>query len=208
MKILFSLILLVITTTGREMSSELKTNRDIIDSLTVDVISNYQDRMSDGSADSLLIDVGKLNQDAGNYLRVLIGNLFTEKSFIVFRNYNDVSSFQGLIVDIDYFDIGVEYSKPFVKTFLGMDYVHRRIHLKLKGQIYKGSRQKVEQAIDKEVTFKDEIPYDSVSQVEESPYGFTKGKREDFSFWEKIYEPAIAIASVAIIVYLFFAQRS
>ena len=208
MKILFSLILLVTIASGQEMSSELKTNRDIIDSLTVDVFSNYQFRVSDGSSDSLILNVGRLEQDKESYLRVLIGNLFSENSFRVFRNYNELSSFQGLIVEIDKFDIGVTYSKPFEKSFLGVDYVHRQIQFNLKGQVYRGRTHEVERALNKDITIKDEILYASISQADESPFGFTKGKRKDFSFWEKISEPTIVIVSVAIIVYLFFAQRS
>lgn len=208
MKILFGLIIILITTAGQLISSELKTNRDIIDSLTIDVISTYQARLTTGGGDSLLIGIEKLDREAGNYLKVLIGNFFSKNSFRVFRNYNQVSSFQGLIIEIADFKVEVKYSKPFEKSFFGKDFVRRQINFKIKGQIYTGNNQQVEQAIEKETMVEDEIPYASISEVDESPYEFTRGEREEFSFWEKMYEPVITVASVAVIVYLFFTQRS
>ncbi len=176
--------------------------------LTFDVFSAYQDHLVHNGKDSILIQVEKLDREEGNYLRVFIGNLFSQKSFRVFRNYNEVSSFQGLIVEIDKFNIGVKYSKPFEKSFLGRNFVHRQIHFHIKGQIYDGSGQRVEQAIESNYLVEDDIPYDDISEADESSYGFTIGKREEFSFWEKIYEPVITIGAVAIIVYLFFTQRN
>jgi len=208
MKIPYSLLYILIPIATQALSSDIQTNREIVDSLTYDAISTHQSQMTGNGSDSLLIRVENLDPDEGNYLRVFFGNYFSQKSFRVYRNYNEISSFQGLIVEIDNFKISIKYSKPFEKSFLGMNFVHRQVHYQMNGQIYSGDGQIVEQAIKSSVLIEDEIPYGSITEVDESPYGFTIGKREDYSFWEKIYEPVITIGSVAIIVYLFFSQRS
>jgi hypothetical protein len=158
--------------------------------------------------DSLAIDVSELEWEKSNYLKVLIGNLATKKSFKVFRNYNQTSSFQGLVLTITQFTTYVEYSKPFEKTFFGENFVSRRIETELRGQFYSARSDEIIKAIDKKTKYSDEIPYGIIADIENSGYSFSKGIREDYSFWEKIYEPVLVVASVGVVVYLFFTQRT
>ena len=62
--------------------------------------------------------------------------------------------------------------------------------------------------IDKDIKYTDEIPYGIIAEIEDPNYTFSQGKREDYTFWEKIYEPVLVIASVGVVVYLFFTQRT
>jgi len=191
----------------KSYSRDIK-NISIIDSLVVFSIIGQFDAIRSEDTDSLAIDVSELESEKSNYLKILIGNLAAEKSFTVFRNYNPTSSFQGLVLTINQFTTKIEYSKPFEKSFLGKNYVNRRIETDLRGQFYSARTKEVKKVIDKKLRYEDNLLYSQISDVENSNYGFSKGNREDYTFWEKIYEPVLVIASVAIVVYLFFTQRT
>jgi len=188
--------------------AENMNNISIIDSLVVSILIGQIDAIRSDNADSLAIDVSGLEDERSNYLKILIGNLAAEKSLKVFRNYNPISSFQGLVVTINRFTVDIEYSKPFEETFFGKNYITRRINAQLKGQIYSARTEEVKFVINNKTSYTDDIPYGVISYIENSSYEFTKGKREDYSFWAKIYEPVLVITSVAVVVYLFFAERS
>lgn len=183
-------------------------NLSIIDSLVVLSIEGQIDSIRREDQDSLAIDVSQLDVEKGNYLKILVGNLAADKSFTVFRNYKASSSFQGIVIEINNFTSDIEYSKPFEKSFLGKYYVARSVDFKLQGQCYSARTEEVKFAIDRKITYTDDLPYEIISEIENPNYKFTIGKREDYTFWEKIYEPALVFTSVAIVVYLFFTQRS
>jgi len=200
-------LIFLIGLNGRSFSKEIK-NISIIDSLVISSIQEEFEAINDVQMDSLAIDVSEIEWEKGNYLKVLVGNLATKKSFKVFRNYNPTSSFQGLVLIINQFTTRIEYSKPFEKSFLGKNYITRNFEVELKGQFYSARTSEVIKAIEKETKYTDEPPYGDIVEIEKSAYSFTKGKREDYSFWEKIYEPVLVVASVGVVVYLFFIQRT
>jgi hypothetical protein len=203
--ILFIIFLLVFH--GKNYSGEIN-NIDVIDSLIITNIKGNIDALKFENSDTLAIDVSELDWEKSSYLKILVGNLAAENSFKVFRNYNSSSSFQGLVLTINQFISKIEYSKPYDKSFLGKNFVSRKFELELKGQIYSARTDEVIKAIDKDIKYTDEIPYGIIADIEDANYSFSQGKREDFTFWEKIYEPILVIASVGVVVYLFFTQRT
>ena len=208
MRLFISIFLLLqIFIVGNISAAEI-SNIDAIDSLVITSIADQFESLRKEKNDSMAIDMSDLEGEKRNYLNILIGNLAIEKSFKVFRNYNPSSSFQGLVLAINQFTTKIEYSKPFEKSFLGKNYVNRRIETDLRGQIYSAKTKEVKKVIDNKSQYQDDIPYRLIPDVENSNYEFSKGNREDYSFWEKIYEPVLVIASVATVVYLFFTQRT
>jgi hypothetical protein len=201
------LIIFLLVSFGESYSEEIN-NIGIIDSLILINIQQNFDALTSETEDSLAVDVSELEREKSNYLKVLIGNLASENSFKVFRNYNPTSSFQGLVLTINQFTSKVGYSKPYTKSFLGKDYVARRFDIELRGQLYSARTNEILKAIDLEIEYADEIPYAIITEIEDPNYSFSKGKREDYTFWEKIYEPILVIASVGVVVYLFFTQRT
>jgi hypothetical protein len=210
MRTVFSCLFIVLLSITQDTGSavNLPSNRAIIDSLTIEIFTANMRGVNLKSNDSVAIDVNGLHRESADYLRILLGNVLAGNSFIIFRNYNQASSFQGLIIEVDEFNTKVFYSKPFEKSFFGKNYVLRRIEIEVNGQMFWLHSQRVEKAIRDKISFKDEILYSAIDQVEDSAYHFTHGQLEDFSFWDKIFEPALALASVGILVYLFFSQRS
>jgi hypothetical protein len=191
-----------------ENYAEERNNLEVIDSLVIDNITGDIDVLISEHSDTLAIQVSELNWEKSNYLKILIGNLAAEKSFKVFRNYNSSSSFQGLVLTINQFKTKIEYSKPYNKSFLGRNFVARKFVLEINGQIYSAQTEEVINAIEKNIEYTDEIPYGNIGDIEDANYLFSKGKREDYTFWEKVYEPILVIASVGVVVYLFFTQRT
>ena len=208
MKIVLGIILFFGAVFEGSIPSEGIPNRSIIDSLMISVIAEGLEDYQSEVADSLAIDVSSLDTDIKSYLKILVGNIATEKSFKVFRNYIPGSSFEGLVLTINLCEANVIYSKPYEKSFLDENFVQRKIHINIKGQLYSIRSDRILKAIEKKLEYTDEIPYKIIAQLENSSYSFCKGIREGYSIWDKLYEPALAIASVAIIVYLFFTQRT
>ena len=203
--ILFVTFLLILC---GENYAEERNNLEVIDSLVIDNITGDIDVLKSEHSDTLAIQVSELNWEKSNYLKILIGNLAAEKSLKVFRNYNSSSSFQGLVLTINQFKTKIEYSKPYNKSFLGRNFVARKFVLEINGQIYSAQTEEVINAIEKNIEYTDEIPYGNIGDIEDANYLFSKGKREDYTFWEKVYEPVLVIASVGVVVYLFFTQRT
>jgi len=139
---------------------------------------------------------------------LIVGNLATEKSFQVVRNYNPGSSFQGLVLTIDQFSVHVKYSKPFEKTLLGESYVGREITTEIRGQLYLKRSALILAAIDENIKLSDEIPSAEITRIEDTNYSFSQGERKGYSFWDKVFEPVIVVSAVAIVVYLFYTQRT
>jgi hypothetical protein len=208
MKLVLGIVIFMLVAYGQENAPESRTNLQIADSLTVLFLEDNLAQIRGNKADSLALDVSLIDPEIQNYLRVLLGNWFLKNSFQVFRNYNARSSFQGMVLELNTYRFKVIYSKPYEKKFLGSDYVQREVSIDINGQFYHAGKQKVELAVNKNERYHDEIVYSDIVRIEQSAFAFTKGKRQDYSFWDKLYEPVLAVASVAIVVYLFFSQRT
>jgi len=208
MKIIFCLILYLTTGFAREDRPEQKTNLQIADSLTFLAILDHLSEIQAKHIDSIAIDVSQLVPEKQNYLRILLGNWFFSNSFQVYRNYHQGMSFQGTVFEINQYDLNIIYSEPYEKKFLGSDFVRREVSLEMNGQFYEAGEQRVELTLSTKKVFTDEIPYAEISGIENRGYTFARGRRENYSFWDKVYEPVLALTSVAVLVYLFFSQRS
>jgi hypothetical protein len=208
MKFLLCTYFAFLALAGDEKIDQVQTNETVIDSLIVAVVSEKIKEISRENKDSLAIDASALDIELAHYLQIVIGNLAAEKSFIVMRNYNQTSSFQGLILVIKSFKTKVSYSKSNISSYLGGKRLQRTIMIEIKGQIYQVPSDIVLSSIDTAVTYEDGIDYDSIDEMEKSNYHFTKGEQGYYSFWDRIFEPALVITSIAALVYLFFTQRT
>ncbi len=208
MKILLSLLIFFFSLSAESNVREKESNISVIDSVVTAIILDNLIDVGREYSDSLAIDLAMLGFEKENYLKVIIGNLATEKSFRVVRNYNQGSSFQGLVLTIDQFNVHVEYSKPFEKSLLGESYVGREITTEMRGQLYLKRSALILAAIDENIKLSDEVPSAEITRIENTNYSFSQGERKDYSFWDKVFEPVMVVSAVAIIVYLFYTQRT
>jgi hypothetical protein len=183
-------------------------NLSIIDSLTKTIIEedviNYKNELPE----TLAIKINFSNIETVEYLRVTIGNAVTANFLQVYRNYNTLSSFQNLVLEIIRFDVDINYSKPYGKTLFGDSFSKREIYLDLFGQLYDAKSGEIKRKIESKKKYIDEINYNLIDTSEQSPYHFTKGKRLGYTNWEKFLEPTIVLTTVALVIYLFFSQRT
>lgn len=191
----------------QDTKEQVLPNDSIVDSMLVSVLNQKIFELKGRETDTLGIKIGDFEPEVKHYLKILIGNLAVKNSFYVYRNYNTSSSFHGILIDLDLFDIGIFYSKPYSKSFLGRNYINRKVNINVRGQIYSAKSEFVYYSIEEKLQYEDEVLYRNIEKLETSGYNFMNGKRTDFSFWDKIFEPALAVTSVALIVYLFFSQR-
>jgi hypothetical protein len=183
-----------------------ESNMHLIDSLLIEYLTTELAGLGT-NGDSIAIYSDLIDADSENYLRFRLADLLHRKSFRVFRNYNQVPAFQGVVIDIQEFEPIVEYSVPFNQTPLSEAQERREITLIIAGQIYKASDGMILKSLDNEVSFADTVFVSNLQSREVSPYRFTKGKRIKYSSWEIYFEPLLIISTAGVIVYLFFSQR-
>ena len=56
--------------------------------------------------------------------------------------------------------------------------------------------------------YNDEIEYNDINKMEESPFAFTYGTTAGISYWQQFLEPALVVSSVLAALLLLFTQRS
>jgi hypothetical protein len=187
-------------------SEATESNLFVIDSL----LTQYVKRELVGigaQGDSIAIKCDLIDTDSEKYLRFRLADLLHRNSFRVFRNYNQVTAFQGVVIDIREFEAIVEYSVPFNQTPISEAQERREITLIITGQMYKASDGMILESFDDEASFADTVFVSSLQSREASPYMFTRGKWIKTSSWDRYFEPLLIISTAGVIVYLFFSQR-
>lgn len=185
-----------------------QTNIAVIDSLSGEIIRENLQRTSIGTGDTVALQIDLEDNREVVYWRNLLGDLLTEKSLTVFRNYNQLPSFHGLVIEIARFGVTIVYSEPHSDGLFGEEVTGRTVQVFLQGQLYDAQSGRIYAAIDTVGVFNDEIGYDSVAEKEISDYGFTHGNRQSYSWWEVYLEPILVVSSVITVVLLFFTQRN
>lgn len=98
----------------------------------------------------------------------------------------------------------VKYDNLFRDGFLGNYYIERNFNL-TGNYLINGSKGKLTTFT---IDFKDTVEYGNLKNYENPSLPFTQGEIPAEPFWSSFYEPAIAIGSAAVAVYLFFSIRS
>ena len=185
-----------------------KSNIDIVDSLTIAIIDQEVVAHKATLSDSVIIKLVSPDQEDIDYLTIILGNALSENSFNVYRNYSSGLSFQGIVLEIIKFAVDVTYSRSPNDRDSDQEYVNRKIVVQLSGQIYDVPTTKILQAVNATKSYGDVVPYRDIKKLEKSPYSFTRGKRGEYTHWEKWIEPIIVVTAVAVAVFLFYTIRT
>lgn len=185
-----------------------QNNLDIIDSLTKKIIEDEVLNYKNEFPETLAIKIDFSNLETVEYLRVAIGNALRTNFLQVYRNYNTLSSFQDLVLEVVIFNVDIDYSKPYGKALFGDSFSKREIYVELIGQLFDAKSGEIKRKIEGKRKYIDEINYDLIDTFEQSNYHFTRGKRLGYTNWEKYLEPTIILTTVALVIYLFFSQRT
>lgn len=98
----------------------------------------------------------------------------------------------------------VMYQNLYRDGFLGEYYIERNISLKGNALVNLNNSQAKPFAL----SVIDTVKYDELKNLENPAFPFTQGEIPAEPFWSSLLEPAVAIGSAAVAVYLFFSVRS
>jgi hypothetical protein len=185
-----------------------QSNIVVIDSLSGEIIRENLQNASLAAGDTVALQIDLEDSREAVYWRNLLGDILAEKSLTVFRNYNQLASFHGWVIEIARFRVTIVYSDPYSNGLFGEEFTGRTVQVFLRGQLYDAQSGRIYASIDTAGVFSDEIGYGSVAEKEISDYGFTHGSRQGYSLWEVYLEPILVVSSVAVVVLLFFTQRN
>jgi hypothetical protein len=183
-------------------------NIDIIDSLSAEIIEREVVAHKNMLPDSIFIKLISPDQENIDYLTIILGNVLTENSFNVYRNYYSGLSFQGVVLEITKFAVNLTYGQSGENIRRDDDYIGRNIVVHISGQIYNLETGEILKSVDGTNSYYDEIEYQQIDIIEKSPYSFTRGIKGEYSNWERWIEPVIVVASVAVSLFLFFTLRT
>lgn len=114
----------------------------------------------------------------------------------------------SILFRIEQFDTRLVYQQSSTGFLnLGTEYTRENIVI-LSGWLEDKSENRILRSLNIKKTFSEKLGSENFTELEQSPYNFTKGEKEELSIWAEIVEPALVISSVGIIVYLFFSVRS
>jgi hypothetical protein len=148
------------------------------------------------------LDFGKVNGEKFGFIKNQVIKYFDSK-----KNARPVER-DSVLFRIEQFDINVVYVESSA-GFLNLETeTVRKNIIHLAGWLETKSDHSVKKSLNINKTFSEKLTTDDISELEQSPYVFTKGKTEKLSLWKNIIEPAMVLTSVAVIVYLFFSVRS
>lgn len=103
-------------------------------------------------------------------------------------------------------EAGVRYEDIFRKGFLGSFYAERKVFLS--GSYSLSAENKIIDTGEFYYSGKDTVKNSSLASLESSALPFTKSERPTEPFFSSLLEPAVAIGTAAITIFLFFSVRS
>jgi len=185
-----------------------RTNIAVIDSLTRDLIAEILEdaQWSEGDTAALKIELEDRQKVA--YCQQMLSEYLEQKSLTIFRNYNQLSSFDGLVIEISRFGSVILYTDPYSDGLFGENFTSRIIEVQMSGQAFNAGTGRIYRSIADERNFRDEIRYSVIEEIEASEFGFSRGKRRGYSWWDTYIEPILVVSSVVVVVLLFFTQRN
>ncbi len=117
-------------------------------------------------------------------------------------NFNEA----GNIILFNINDAEVKYSKPFRKGFFGKFFIKR--DLTLTGNFILKQNGIIEKSGNFEKIYGDEVKLSDVPELENRALPFTQSEIPAEPFLSNLWEPALALGTAAITVFLFFTVRS
>jgi hypothetical protein len=180
-----------------------KTALKVIDSLTLNIIEEQLADITRNAEDSIVIDVGALTSEKGEYLYTILGNLFMDKEWIVYRNFNQSKAFQGKVLKLSRFQVNMWY----LDQNSDLKQVLRHFYVDIKGQLFSGFSGHILKAFSGERAHRDYVDRQQFEYEQGNLDYYIIEQRQNMTFWDKIIEPALVIATAGVVVYLFFSQR-
>jgi hypothetical protein len=191
----------------------IKNNFDVLDSiaeLSVEDIYNKIKILNQEKSNNIKLNDTIYYKISSNEVSFLIEKYLLNKKSIskyfenkkYFVNNLDSNSKNSIKITIEKFDV------TFLKIKDLKDSVQRKFHIKL--SILFSDENSVTSTFEIEKQFSDSLNFDCLEFANSVYFGFAKAEipEKKLSFWKKYFEPAIVVASAAIVTTLFFLVRS
>ena len=185
-----------------------QNNLNILDSLMNDMTLEILEAGKNEINKNVVLQIGEFDRNKTGYLKTKIGNKLAENNYQVFRNFPKDTSFESTVLDVQKCEIFIDYSEPFSKSMMDVVLVQRMILFEIEGQIYNSYDKRVILPLKFKKQYNDEIEYNDINKMEESPFAFTYGTTAGISYWQQFLEPALVVSSVLAALLLLFTQRS
>jgi hypothetical protein len=183
-----------------------RTNLGVVDSLLAEIVDQEVIASRD-SQQEWAIKTDLLNAPEANYLQSRLSMSLARSGMNVTRNFDGEAAFETAVIEPETFTVVIVYGQAFRESMFSEAQCSRRGIVQFKGQIFSAKNGNVEKNFRSELSAEDVIPWNTISDLEVSPFGFTTGRRMGAPAWEEFFEPGLVLTSVAILVYLFFTQR-
>ena len=174
-----------------------KTNFELADSLIYLSVKNIAENVNNDVEYTL-----KFNSSE-DYL-ILKAKVISHLQKYKFELNENLDNEQILNYNID--EVRINYSEVFRDGFLGTFLVNRKGELK--GSYYISNNNIIGPTKEFYYYITDSLVYADISKFENIAYSFTKADLPEVPFFSSALEPALAIGTAAVAVYLFFNIRS
>ena len=176
-------------------------NLHIADSLLADItrteLSAY--------GDTVVVHLPNQDSELMRYSAFRISSVLQEEGKKVYRS---ISAPGPVIAEISNVKLTIGYSEPESGSLTSSDSVFRIISLQVEGEIIRAQDREVLRTISATRAYTDRIKYNDIEELEASSFRFTQGMRSNYSFWDRLIEPALITGSVIVVILLFFTQRA
>lgn len=185
--------MITVKISAQPVDTNLNIFYKMVDSSVTELVSTIPE-----SEDSI-----KMNLNLGeNY--TVFKNRIVAGIFSSGKKITDEESRERLDINYVLEKVDVRYGEIFRDGFWGDYYLPR--NLSLKGSFTIGGSNTLFQNFD--YNYSDTIRYNSIQDVEDESFPFTKGEIPPEPFFSNLFEPLVAIGTAALAVILFFTIRS
>jgi hypothetical protein len=181
-------------------SSKAKTNFEILREQT------------DIAVNSLL----KMLPDSVKQIELQTDNLDAEKRFFLSNIFAKAAGEQKITISFEegefsikpeILEIQIVYNENTTKMIGFKTDVSRLIKISFSGFIQNNLNKNIYKSFNYSPQFEDSVWASQVSELEKSPYTFTKGILKNKLGWTRYIEPGIVIVAVSGLIYLFYSMR-
>ena len=190
---LFFIPFLILASDHENNLTWIENNLDsIFDSLKIAEYANPQ---------NTVLDFGQVSGEKFGFIRNQV------IKYISSQSDTDLAA-DSVLIRIEQFNVEIVYLQKSVGLFnLGTETI-RKNKIDLAGWVDIKSDNPQLKSLNIKRTFSEKLTTQNITELEESPYTFTKGILREASLWVNVIEPVMVISAVSLLVYLFFSVRS
>ncbi len=179
------------------------SNEQVVENL----FFNLLDSLNDAGAfktKTVILKFEGLSPEEKAFCRVRLIKYFNSRGVNVLQSAKEQNEENGLVFTLAEFKPQIEYVERLLAVAGFGRGVQRRVRLTLKAWTGRGKLRYWQL----QSFTMDRIKRSQTTELEQSPYAFTRGKWVTYSIWTRLLEPFIVIGSMSVLIYLFYTLRT